>query len=142
MVGRNGKRPAKRGAKKKAGKKAGGELVRQAEGGALWRGPSPNNVPGTGRPPSAIRATARQLFDQRIPTLASIADKGKRDSDRIAAIDKLGKYGFDEVRELVITSDNARAFFDCISKAIEELAPEHAVAIQERAKKLMEGASA
>lgn len=47
-----------------------------------------------GRPPSAIRARCRDAFDKRIATAMRIADDPKATrSDRLKAIDLLGKYG-------------------------------------------------
>jgi hypothetical protein len=87
-------------------------LVPQPNGrGAIYAGGVPGNVGGTGRPPSVIRERCRGSFDQRIPTLEQIADgepiqkmrmaDGEKTeitisaspSDRIKAIDALGKYG-------------------------------------------------
>jgi hypothetical protein len=100
MASRNGH------GRKKPGKKA-GELVPQPHGGAIRRGAQPGtNAGGTGRPPSAIRATARQAFDEALPIVAKIVrGKTTKDSDRIRGADVLGKYGMghpvsiDDVRE-------------------------------------------
>lgn len=73
-----------------------------AQGGArLPLGAHAGNTGGkpgrSGRPPSAVRETARQLFDDRLQTLAKIADNRRtKASDRIAAIDRLGRYGMTE----------------------------------------------
>lgn len=91
-------------------------LVRQPHGGLLRQGGT--NRGGPGRPPSAIRAAARDEFDRLIPKLATIAKaKETKDSDRIRAIDVLGKYGMDaavsvaDVREcLRQTTEEIREF--------------------------------
>jgi hypothetical protein len=52
-----------------------GQLVAQPHGGALRRGALPGtNAPGPGRPPSAIRESAREALDKRLPLLAQIID--------------------------------------------------------------------
>lgn len=78
----------------------------QSHGGALLAGGAPNNRGGTGRPPSAIRATARQAFDEVLPIVTRIVkSKSTSDRDRIRGIDVLGKYGMghpvsiDDVRD-------------------------------------------
>jgi hypothetical protein len=82
---------------KKSGKKSGGKLVRQEHGGAIRRGSKKGNTPGPGRPPSAIRATARMMFDERLPVLSDIAGNRKaKGSDRIRAIDVLGRIGLEQ----------------------------------------------
>jgi hypothetical protein len=71
----------------------------QPHGGALLEGGVPGNAGGTGRPPSAIRETARLMFDERLPKLANIADgrsKKVRTGDRLRAIELLGKIGLDD----------------------------------------------
>jgi len=60
--------------------------------GALKTG-NPGNEGGTGRPDLAVRSRALAFFEKRLPVLDQIAGKAKaRPRDRIAAIDKLGKY--------------------------------------------------
>lgn len=44
-------------------------LVPQPHGGALWSGAPANPVPGTGRPPNALRALMRGNLDEVIPKL-------------------------------------------------------------------------
>jgi hypothetical protein len=90
--------------RKSTGKTPVGALVPQAHGGALRHGGT--NRGGPGRPPSAIRATARQAFDEALPIVAKIVrGKETKDSDRIRGADVLGKYGMghpvsiDDVRE-------------------------------------------
>jgi hypothetical protein len=61
-------------------------------GGKLRRG-GPIHA-GPGRPPSAIRALAREDFADLVPELRRIAKSPKATtSDRLKAIDLLGKYG-------------------------------------------------
>src|SRR5688572_29774356 len=87
---------------------AGGQLVAQPHGGAIRRGSQSGSTPGAGRPPAAIRATCRALFDQAVPKLRAIVySRTARHVDRIRASDVLGKYGMtsgatigvDDVRE-------------------------------------------
>lgn len=70
-----------------------GKVV-QAHGGALYAGGVPGN--NGGRPPSAIRATARESLDKLMPRLNTIAKARKsKDSDKIRAIEVLAKIGMD-----------------------------------------------
>ncbi len=70
------------------------ELLPQPHGGALRGGGKPGNRGGTGRPPSVIRERCRGSFEDRIVVLEEIADNPKASaSDRIRALDLLGKYG-------------------------------------------------
>jgi hypothetical protein len=70
-------------------------LVPQPNGrGALLSGGIPGHAGGSGRPPSEVRKAARLAFDERLPSLAAIADTAERDSDRIRAIEALGHFGF------------------------------------------------
>lgn len=92
------------------------ELVPQAHGGALYRGGVPGpHAPGAGRPREAVRRAALLSYAERIPILEQIAD-GKpiqriqmvnggeeveaevsaKPSDRIKAIEALGKAGLGE----------------------------------------------
>lgn len=65
--------------------------VPQAHGGALNQGGTPGNKGG--RPPSAIRAAFRLSLAKRRSVLTKIADSdASSDSDRIRAVDTLGKY--------------------------------------------------
>jgi len=82
-----------------------GELVPQAHGGALRNGSKPGeSSPGIGRPSSAVREHCRGSFEERIPVLEAIADGGHdaTNSDRIRAIDLLGKYGGIEKMALAV----------------------------------------
>lgn len=82
------------------------ELVPQSHGGALLSGGQPGNKGGPGRPPSKVRALAREEFFEAIPELAKIArgggKRGKKEetADRLRAIDILGKYGLGQARGL------------------------------------------
>jgi hypothetical protein len=77
-----------------------GELVPQPHGGAIRRGAKKGNTPGTGRPPSEIRARLRGSFDERIKILEEIAESPESSaSDRIRALDVLAKYGLGTQQE-------------------------------------------
>jgi hypothetical protein len=81
-----------------------GRLERQEHGGALLRG----GTIGPGRPSSAVRKACTLAFEQRIAVLTAIAD-GTEDaspSDRIKAIDVLGKYGLGTKQEIAGDPDN------------------------------------
>ena len=93
----------KKPSEKASAKPAVGTLIPQPHGGALMHGnPSLNLIPtpGPGRPPSEVRKAARLAFEERIPTLARLADSAESDSDKIKAIDILGKYGLGTLREM------------------------------------------
>lgn len=79
----------------------------QPHGGALRSGGT--NRGGPGRPPSAVRETARTLYDERLPILAAIADDSSmRPTDRIQAVHELGRVGMgtavsmEDVRERIV----------------------------------------
>ncbi len=100
--------------------------------GGLLRSGNPGNVGGTGRPASLVRLRCRGSFDQRIPVLESIADdRAASASDRIAAVDKLGKYGLDARTQMGIDEvrERVRATLGIIR---EELGPQVAERIVER----------
>ena len=62
--------------------------------GALLTGGKPGNRGGPGRPPSAIREAAQQGFYEGLPILAAIRDsEDEKTSDRIRAVEVMGKYG-------------------------------------------------
>lgn len=69
-------------------------LVPRPDGkGALLSGGMPGNK-GGGRPPSAIRATARNAFDEVLPLITKIVKaKDTKDIDKIRGADVLGRYG-------------------------------------------------
>lgn len=84
----------------------------QPHGGALRTG-NPGHGGGPGRPPSALRALARESFADRVRTLELIADgyAPRRDpetgastlmpaevKDQLRALDMLAKYGLGEAR--------------------------------------------
>lgn len=86
----------------------------QPHGGALNGRGTPGNR-GGGRTPSAIRATAREKFDKLIPRLDRIARaKTTKDSDRVRAIDVLGKYGMDRA----VSVDDVKT---CLRQTTEEI---------------------
>jgi hypothetical protein len=76
-------------------------LVAQPNGkGALYAGGVPGNRGNrhaVGPPASVIRERCRGSFDQRVPILEQIADGSFQadPSDRLKAVDILGKYGLD-----------------------------------------------
>jgi hypothetical protein len=92
-----------------------------ANGGVLQVG-NPGNVGGTGRPPSAIRETARQMFDERLPTLGLIADSAEEMStrDRLKAIEILGKFGLEET----VSVRDVRTALDHTATEIRAFMPE------------------
>ena len=71
-----------------------GELVVPAHGGGMIRhGSQPGNTPGSGRPPSKVKAALRKSFDERITILEDIADDTDAElRERLKAIDMMGKY--------------------------------------------------
>jgi hypothetical protein len=79
---------------KPSGKPSGRTPVPQPHGGALVPGAGGGPQPGSGRPPSAIRRTLRESFEERVNILGKITDNGdEMAADRIRAIDLLLKYG-------------------------------------------------
>ena len=109
---------------KKSGVKS-GELVKQAHGGALRNGSEKGNTPGTGRPPSKIRELCRSDFAETAPVLKEIAlDKDERATDRVKAIEALGKYGgvdkialtIDEQPEREMTPERVADLFEKIQR--------------------------
>lgn len=89
----------------------------QPNGSALLAGGVPGNR-GGGRPPSAIRATARMSFDDLLPALVDIVKKkGTKNVDKIRGIDVLGKYGMghpvsiDDVRARLIEQNEVTREF-------------------------------
>lgn len=70
------------------------EFIPGRNGGRLLLGGKPGNKGGPGRPPSTIRAVAREEFADLIPELVKIArSKTSSKADKCRAIDLLGKYG-------------------------------------------------
>ena len=90
--------------RKTNGKTNGPRLVEQKHGGALNTGGTPGHKGAGGRPPSAVREAARLAFSERLEVLTAIADdEEERASDRLKAIDLLGKYG--GVDSIALTTD-------------------------------------
>lgn len=79
----------------KSVEKSAGELRVPKHGrGAIRAGSKPGNTPGTGRPPSEIRARLRGSLDARIRIAEEIADDDTAShADRLRALDFLAKYG-------------------------------------------------
>jgi hypothetical protein len=163
--GTNGKKPHRRkpAAKKAAPPPAVvmPVLTPQPHGGALFKGGMPGNKGGSGRPPGLTRRLAGRKMPKHVRTLDDIAlgksvrvlaercpqcgfePKEKeaaepivvKPSDQVSAIRELRKLA--ELSEVVITSENTRAFVDCIGRAIEEVCDAHLVPIvQDRAVEL------
>lgn len=128
-------------------------LMPQSHGGALLAGGVPGNRGGSGRPPGLTRQLAARKMPKHVRTLDDIAlgkttvtivekcpecgyepkEKSTSDpilvkpSDRVSAIRELRKLA--ELSEVVITSENTRAFVDCIGRAIAEVCEAHLVPI-------------
>ena len=75
-----------------------GPLVAQPHGGSIWQGRPKNLKVSPGRTPSELRRLARLGFEARMGELLRIAKHANRESDRVKAIDILGKYGLGEAR--------------------------------------------
>ena len=67
--------------------------IPQPHGGALNSGGTPGHRGGGGRPPGRIREAARLGFDEKIDKLIEVAEDAEKDSDKLKAIELLGKYG-------------------------------------------------
>lgn len=92
---------------KTSGETSGPELQPQPHGGALLDGGVHGHRGAGGRPPSAIRQHCRGSFDQRVAVLEKIADDDRATvTDRLRAIDMLGKYGLGT--RFDITSDDEK----------------------------------
>jgi len=80
--------------------------IPQPHGGVLvpgaGRGPA-RGAPNAGRPPSAVRALLREAFADRISLASEIADDPSlAPSERLRALDLLGRYGLGTTRELSV----------------------------------------
>lgn len=105
-----------------------GEPMPQAHGGVLRRGGT--NKGGTGRPPSEIRASCRERFDKLVPKLGRIASaKTSKDSDKIKAIEVLGRFGMDRAVSIV---DVKSALKSTTEEIRDFLKPEQADALLAR----------
>lgn len=83
-------------------------------GGRLLAGGRPGNR-GGGRTPSEIRRTCREKFDKLVPKLDRIARaKLSKDSDRVRAIEVLGKYGMGQA----VSVEDVKA---CLRQTTEEI---------------------
>ena len=97
-------------------------LVPQPHGGALRVG-NPGNVGGAGRPPSEIREKLRGSFAQRIGIIEELADdKAVSPSDRLKALDMLGKYGLGKQVDADDVRGRLRSTLDLLER---ELGPDH-----------------
>jgi len=80
--------------------------IPQPHGGVLipgaGRGPA-KGAPNAGRPPSAVRAILREAFVARVPLAEAIADDpALAPTERLRALDLLGRYGLGTTRELSV----------------------------------------
>jgi hypothetical protein len=156
MASKNGKRPHRKKPAPKAEKPM-PPLVPSPKpisgGGMIYAGGVPGNRGGTGRPPGLTRRLAARKMPKHVRTLDDIAlgktvrviagrcpecgfepkDEAEtqpvlvKPSDRVSAIRELRKLA--ELSEVVITSENTRAFVDCIGRAIAEVCEPHLVPI-------------
>lgn len=85
--------------------------IPQPNGGALYAGGVKGNKGGTGRPPNALRALAREGVAKALPNIARLAENpiietdGKKtqvykDADAIAAFNALVKLGLPQQHEV------------------------------------------
>lgn len=92
-------------------------------GGTLRRGG--NKTPGIGRPSSTVREKCRGSFEKRIRVLEKIADDPKsNDSDRIRAVDTLGKYGGLQQFDVVSDGEGLRTLDSIMSAALSKVYPD------------------
>jgi hypothetical protein len=85
-----------------------GKLVPGRNGGQIWQGPALNHVPGTGRPPSEIRAAMRHALDTEV--MFGILRKWKAgELDDLDVGNFLAKYGLGEKNELTVISPEIKA---------------------------------
>jgi hypothetical protein len=80
-------------------------LVPQPHGGAIKQGGNNGNRGGTGAVPSEIRERLRGSFAERIRVLEDIADHGRNDTDRIRAIELMGRYGLGVADRLEVQAE-------------------------------------
>jgi hypothetical protein len=76
-------------------------LIPGPRGGALWTGGIPGNKGGTGRPPSALRQLARELYGEYLePTTRKIMDsENPLDmKTKVQVLDHYAKFGLGEVQ--------------------------------------------
>jgi hypothetical protein len=159
------RKKAKKSVKKSGNPSAKPSGVKQPHGGMLVPGAGGGPQPGSGRPPSAVKALAAAKLPRHVDTLDSIAQGmtyitlrercpkcgheavssdtalpvTPRPGEQVRAVEALAKLA--DAKEVVITSANAVAFFECVHKAIVEIHGEPAAeAVKQRALKLMEKA--
>lgn len=112
--------------KETTAKTTGVAKVPQPQGGALNAGGTPGN--NGGRPPSEIRRIARLAFEERLPLLSEIADTGKRDGDRIKAIEVLANIGFGKDLSREVVYEKVAKTLEAIRNALPEEQAEALVA--------------
>ena len=97
------------------------KLVEMPNGGRLWsHGPPPDRqVPGPGRPRSAIKAAALQAYGDRLHILTAIADD-KKHRERIAALKLLADTG-DANRPMAIDPELIRELSDAVDAVLSGL---------------------
>lgn len=103
--------------------------IPQAHGGVLvpgaGRGPA-KGAPNAGRPPSAVRAILRESFVNRVPLAEAIADDPSfPPSERLRALDLLGRYGLGTTREMSV-EDVKERLAETVSAVRRIVPPPHA----------------
>ena len=108
-----------------------GKAARKAVGRPFAKGdPRINRTkPGTGAPPSELRAKMRGSLADRIAIAEGIADsEAASDADRLRAVDLLAKYGLGTMKEVSVENVRER-----VSKTLDVIrarcSPEQAQAI-------------
>ena len=105
---------------KNSGKNSGPRLVEQEHGGALLSGGVRGNRGGPGRPPSAIREAAQQGFVDGLPVLRAIRDnEDERASDRIRAVEVMGKYGGVDKIALTVEEQPEQELTPCVRRHLD-----------------------
>ena len=125
-------------AKEKSGHNSGesASLVPQAHGGALLSGGVPGNRGGPGRPRSKVKELSALEYEKRIPLLGEIADDdGEKASDRIRAVDVLGRHGGLQGKGL--DRDAVIRLLEELADAVQAVVPDAAEVVFERWKLLV-----
>jgi hypothetical protein len=120
---------------KKTGRKT-GKLVPQKHGGAILDGaPHPDRqVPGPGRPPSAVRKRLTKIVDEvgveYVRRVLEGKEEGASIADRLAAFDKAAKYGMGTTKELTV--EHVRDRLEQTIRVVEEHMGEDAPALLDK----------